>query len=400
MNSHEGAPSVGIVIGGRFVAFDIARELLRRQRFGGMTTAYPRAMRERIPLRQIRWRPDLGLRAWLARRYTSRPQVEVNYEHDVRFGRWAARHLPDADVIQAWTGYALESIRAGRARGSTMIAFRASTHIEAQAALVQEEFTRFGLSAPSVSARNVERELEEYASADFVNVVSTFAARSFVARGFPAGRLINTPLAVDVAEVTSAERREAARGPLRVLFLGTICLRKGVQYLIEAVRLLPPGEVSLSLVGGIAPDGEILLSRVGGREHLRGKRSRAELAALFAEHDVLVIPSVEDGSPAVIGEAMAAGLCTIGTPNSGIEDLVVDGVSGYVVPVRSPEALAARLQALADDRATCLTVGATAATAARQGRTWSRFVDELLSKYAAAHALIRGRSSLPTEAGA
>lgn len=63
--------------------------------------------------------------------------------------------------------------------------------------------------------------------------------------------------------------------------------------------------------------------------------------------DVLVLPSIVEGRALVQQEAMACGLPVIATPNAGVEDLIEDGTAGFLVPIRTPEAIAEKLEFLA-----------------------------------------------------
>jgi glycosyltransferase involved in cell wall biosynthesis len=217
-----------------------------------------------------------------------------------------------------------------------------------------------------------------------VNVISTFAQRTFVAQGFPASRLILTPLAVDVEEVVGAEARLTRAGPLRVLFLGNVSLQKGVHYLLEATRSLGKNAVNLSLIGGASSDGKEVLRRLARNGEWKGSVPRERLRQVFAEHDVLVLPSVQDGFGAVICEAMAAGLPVIATENTGAPDVVRDGVDGLIVPARSATALRDALETLVVNRPHCVAMGEAAAAAMARARTWDQFADDMLSRYAVA----------------
>ncbi|HYW07754.1 MAG TPA: glycosyltransferase family 4 protein [Longimicrobium sp.] len=371
---------VAVVVGGRFFAFDVARALQARDALGGIVSAYPRAPREGIRRGLLRWNPIPDLLQRAERRLTRAPETELNLRSAKRFGRWAARHLPEADVVHAWTGYALEPLAAARERGSLGVAVRASSHIRVQAAILANEFGRFGWDAPTVDPEMVERECAEYAAADAVHVFSTFALRTFLEQGFPAERLVMTPIGVDVGEV-AGEARPARSGPLRVLALGHVGVRKGTHYLLEAARVLGERGVAVSLVGGLAPEGEELLRRYARPGEWRGKVPRSELRRVFAEHDVLVLPSVEDGFGAVVCEAMAAGLPVVATLHTGAPDVVRDGETGFLVPAASSEALAMALAVLAGDRERCREMGRAAAAAMRARRGWDHMVDEMLAAY-------------------
>jgi glycosyltransferase involved in cell wall biosynthesis len=372
---------VVIVCAGRFVAFDIARELARREMLGGLVTAYGLAPREGVDARFLRWAPWLDAAARVERRLALAPVPELDWRAASRFGRWAARRLPRGDVAQLWSGYAQESLPAARRAGMTTVVLRGSAHIATQAELLQSEFAQYGLCAPAVSPRMIAREEREYAEADYVHVISTFARRTFLERGFAPERLILTPLGVDVAEVRPLARPESPGGPLRALFLGTVSIQKGVHYLLRAARMLGAEQVRVSLVGGVSADGLLVLDREGGRPAYRGKSPRAGLRSLFAEHDVLVLPSIQDGFGSVIVEAMAAGLPVIASINTGGPDVIESGRTGFLVPPGSAEALADALHRLAANRALCVAMGAAAAEAVRGARTWQHFVDDLVAQY-------------------
>jgi glycosyltransferase involved in cell wall biosynthesis len=378
------------VVGGRFFAFDIARALQARGCLAAIVSAYPRALRERIALNHLRWNPLLAVRERLALRDGRRSRQKTEFDYAVKFGKWASRHLPRAGVVQAWTGYALEPLAVAKETGAVAVAFRASAHIATQDSLLREEFEMFGLRTEPIYEPMIERELREYASADYIQVISSFARRSFLEQGFPAERLIFAHVGVDIAEVAGIPRVKRS-GPLRVLYLGHVSLRKGVHYLLQAAHSLPAGTVDVSLVGGASPDGKLLMERYARPGEWKGPVGRDRLASVFAEHDVLVLPSIEDGFGAVISEAMAAGLPVIATTNTGGPDTVDEGVTGYIVPPRSSDALASALIKLADDPVRCVEMGRAAAAAMRARRTWADFADEMLTAYARPRAA--GRES-------
>jgi glycosyltransferase involved in cell wall biosynthesis len=109
---------------------------------------------------------------------------------------------------------------------------------------------------------------------------------------------------------------------------------------------------------------------------------------VFSNHDVLVLPSVEDGFGAVICEAMAAGLPVIATENTGAPDVVHDGVDGLIVPARSSAALRIALEQLVADPERGIKMGQTAATAMARLRSWDHFAADMLDQYGRARAAL------------
>jgi glycosyltransferase involved in cell wall biosynthesis len=81
---------------------------------------------------------------------------------------------------------------------------------------------------------------------------------------------------------------------------------------------------------------------------MKGHRPQAELAEFMRKSHVMVLPSVEEGLALVQGQALACGCPVIASTNTGGSDLFSDGVEGYIVPIRDPNAILDRMQLLAD----------------------------------------------------
>jgi glycosyltransferase involved in cell wall biosynthesis len=135
-----------------------------------------------------------------------------------------------------------------------------------------------------------------------------------------------------------------SKGIPRFLFLGQLVERKGIEYLVRAFAHMS-GSAELLLVGGDwseqgypARIGQ-LIREIGVSRRVRCENHRTDIGALFAVSDVLVLPSLSEGRPRCIIEAMLAGLPVIATSVGGIPSLVEDGVNGILVPPRDVAAL-------------------------------------------------------------
>ena len=136
-----------------------------------------------------------------------------------------------------------------------------------------------------------------------------------------------------------------------VLFAGQISLRKGIPYLLEAfARVRHPGK-HLTLAGSVQDNVRELMTKLP-TEHVTftGNLPQPEIAARMARSHVLALASVEEGLALVQGQALACGCPVVASVATGAEDLFSDGVEGFIVPDRDTDALADRLQQLADDR--------------------------------------------------
>jgi glycosyltransferase involved in cell wall biosynthesis len=116
-----------------------------------------------------------------------------------------------------------------------------------------------------------------------------------------------------------------------------------VPYLLEGFRRagLPPERSELVLVGEAWPESRAFLPRYAGLYRRVPFVSPAELAAVYRSASVLVLPSIQDGFGMVVFEAAACGLPAVVSGNVGVP--VRDGEHGFVVPIRDPDAIAAKL---------------------------------------------------------
>jgi hypothetical protein len=193
--------------------------------------------------------------------------------------------------------------------------------------------------AADTPAMRVRKE-RELALADLVLVCSEFQRRTMERQGIPAERFAIVPLWVDAEFWRPAPKVKRADGdPLRVLFAGKINLRKGVPYLVEAVRQCG-ARVTLTLIGTRDSELDPWLGSASDCADIRPPTSKAGLREQFHLHDVLVLPTLGDSFGFVALEAMACGLPVIVTDHCGAP--VPD--ESWRIPVMDADALASRLQ--------------------------------------------------------
>jgi glycosyltransferase involved in cell wall biosynthesis len=137
--------------------------------------------------------------------------------------------------------------------------------------------------------------------------------------------------------------------PLRLLFAGALSQRKGISYLLKAVAVLKR-HVELTLLGTKPLQFCQPLENALRAHRWIPSLPYQEVLREMQRHDVLVFPSLFEGFGLVILEAMSQGLAVITTPHTAGPDIIEDGRNGFVVPIRSPEMLAQRLEELAGDR--------------------------------------------------
>lgn len=220
----------------------------------------------------------------------------------------------------------------------------------------------------------------------------TDEVRELGAYGVPPDRVFVVPCGVDTEvfrpEGPVAERHGDRR---RILTIGRLVPRKGVDTLIKALRDVPDAE--LLVAGGPDratldqdPEGRRLMSLaeeqgVADRVVFRGQVAHEEIPALIRSADVVVsVPWYEPFGIVPI-EAMACGVPVIASAVGGHLDTVVDGVTGLQVPPRRPDALAERLRRLLGDPEYRRSLGTAAAEHAHGRYPWHRIAAETEAVY-------------------
>jgi len=339
---------------GKFHAFDLARELYARGALETIFTGYPRFKlgNEELPQELIQTFPYLQAPfmalpwgKWLSHRLIWQWK---NLSSGL-FDAHVENELPECDVFVGLSGSALKSGMRARQRGTRFVCDRGSAHIRVQNELLREEYEKWAMPFLLMDPRMIAREEAEYAVADLITVPSTFAYRSFIEQGIPAEKLRLLPYGVNVSRFQPVAKPGAGR--FDVLYAGGMSLQKGIQYLVQAYQKIRHPAKSLTFVG--APSQEfIAMLRMRGLwpadAKVLGHMPQTALQNVMSRSHVLVLPSVQDGFGMVMAQAMACGCPVIASRNTGAEDLFTDGREGHVVPIRDVDALAERLQQLAD----------------------------------------------------
>jgi len=386
-NEARRLPVADISVGGRFHAFDLARELSRHGMLRHLHTGYPAFLGPRfgVPREAVSsvWTGEplnralsmLYRRGWMG----EAPDPFVAQRHDRIV---ASRLRPGADLFIGWSSQCRVSIATARRLGMTTIVERGSCHIEWQRRELDTESRLTGLKVELPHQRTIEQELAEYQNADYISVPSAFVARTFVSCGVSSNRLLINPYGVDLRLFDGPRdrdyRSDRPSERLRVLHVGRVSARKGVHYLVDAVSSLSNAE--LTLVGALDPGIEAVVT---GRPRIRaiGAISGRQLPARYAEADVFCLLSIEEGLALVIAQAMAMGLPVIATPNTGAEELIDDGENGFIVPPRDPVAVRERLRQLAGDSALRHEIGRRARARVALGFDWVQYGERARTHY-------------------
>ena len=284
------------------------------------------------------------------------------YDEFLRVGRWfdrrMARHLArhplsgGRHAYFAFTTGCLETVKMLRDRGVfTVVSQVDPARAEYEIALREAaKWPGWSPTPPHIPDAYFDRLAAEWAAADAVVVASEWSAQALREQGMPRDKLHIVPLAYEPDyesdDAISRPATGASDRPVVVLWLGNVIRRKGIQYLIEAAKLLAGRPIRFLVVGPIGISEKAISSAPPSVEFV-GPVTRDRTTACYRSADLFVLPTLSDGFAITQLEAMVHGLPVVTTPCCG--EVVDDGMDGLVVPAGDAVALARAIGELADD---------------------------------------------------
>ena len=299
------------------------------------------------------------------------------------FDKWVAAKLDKSKsgVFIGWSGMSLYSMRVARGKGIKTILERGSSHIVYQNNILKEEYKRFGIDF-AIHPAVIEKELQEYREADYISVPSYFVKDSFISQGIPVGKLLINPYGASSFFTPAPKTAEQKSSKFRIVYLGTLSFRKGLIYFFEALGLLSLSEnlYEVWFIGNIAAEIKPIIEKYKRDNWIfMGKIDHYELGTYLSQCDLGVQPSIEEGLSMVILQLMSCAVPVIATTNTGGANIIQDNVSGCIVPVRSPAAIAEKIEQLFYHTDQLSAMKKAAASKIQNGFTWNDYGDRYIN---------------------
>lgn len=295
----------------------------------------------------------------------------------------AAKRLPNihkkanVNAVYAYEDGALEVFKQAKEIGIKCIYDLPIAYWETGRKLMTEEAERLPLWAKTLgggildSTEKLERKTSEMELADVVVGPGEFVLNS-IPTWAQNKEFIMAPFGSPVTEENNSANNRDKKGRLRVLFAGSMGQRKGLGDLFAAVKLLKNNKnIELVVMGSLLESMDFYRSEFPDFTYEPG-RSHAGVLALMRTCDVFCLPSIVEGRALVMQEAMSQGLPLIITPNTGGADLIIEGETGFLVPIRSPEIIAEKLDWFLNNRSAVQSMGSAAKKHAAK-YTWGNY---------------------------
>jgi len=288
--------------------------------------------------------------------------------------------IDNCNALYAYEDGALQSFRTARERGFKCVYDLPIAYWQTSQRLLREDAERYPDWEPTLVATRdsddkLSRKTQELELAHLVVCPSRFVLESLPPDARAQKQCVIAPFGSPVVDSKIDAKKETGR--LRLLFAGALTQRKGLADLFEAMKMVSSKNVELVVMGSLLRPLSWYRDRLADFTY-EPPRPHSEVLRLMQSCHVFVLPSIVEGRALVQQEAMACGLPVIATRNAGADDVIVDGEAGFLVPIRSPAAIAEKINWCAENRSLIDGMGIAAMKRASEF-TWRAYGDSIVA---------------------
>ncbi len=278
----------------------------------------------------------------MQRAKTHRERENVYIEAAKRLAAHFSRSNVEASCLWVYDSTSLETMEVAKSSGMKVMLEQTILPRHVKYSIFQSEIERHGDWQPNLVLEDafedvLVREKTEWKLADTVIAGSNFVKRGLEDSGLASDKIHVIPYGVDQRQFPAKAFKRKGDSPLKILFLGEIGLRKGVPYMVKALEMLPRNKIEVKMAGSVNISAEKIQSYKKLVDFL-GPVPRTAVRSLLEWADVLVLPTLVEGSATVTYEAMLSGVPVLTTDNAG--SLVKDRHDGDIVEAQNYESIA------------------------------------------------------------
>ncbi|WP_335030748.1 glycosyltransferase family 4 protein [Nostoc sp.] len=256
----------------------------------------------------------------------------------------ASLRVGNPDVSISWAWASLQTIRAVKKKGGIAILEECGSCNKHQEQLLCEEYQRLNLDYQSKTFdKIITRELQECQEADYILCPSKYVADSLNKCGVLNHKLIVIPYGVELNLFSPQPKKDDI---FRILFVGSVGVRKGLIYLFKALQNLQLDNFECLIIGKLEPPFQDIFAEYQEYFTHIPRVEHSQIKEYYSNSSVFIFPSLDEGMAYVQLEAMACGLPVICTPNSGGDSVIREGEEGFIVPIRDSQAIQEKIEYL------------------------------------------------------
>lgn len=290
---------------------------------------------------------------------------------------YASARESDAFIFYRTEGYTTTRRLKEEESHTVCIMEEVNSHVDNQYAIMQQEYRSICRGKYPEKIPDHTMRLKTYESADYILCPSEFVRGSFIQRGFAPERLLKVNFGFSPMKQTGCPAVAQNKECFRVLYVGQLHFRKGLRYAIEAFRRLKHPKKEFVIVGSRSGITGLEKIQLPNEVLFTGTLKGEALNEQYRRASVFILPSLEEGLALVQLEALSFGIPILITTNTGGSDIIMDGVQGFIVPPADANALAEKLQHMADDKLLLESMSEQALKTAHAYGSWDLAVKRL-----------------------
>lgn len=320
---------------------------------GAEVSAHPGVLHRAVPP-SVRVFPTL---AWgkLRLPYKALGTLRTFAIHDYIVSKRLEHMASEIDIVHTWPNAAVRTLKVAARLGIPTVLERPNAHTRYAYESVQQESSRLGIVLPpdneyAFKEDVLRREEEEYRLADYLLCPSDFVQKTFLDRGFAKEKLLRHQYGFDESIYFCARDTESANGEgLRMIFVGDCAVRKGLHFALEAWLQSSARHAGTFMIAGkFLPEYAEKLGPMLSHPSVKVLGFRTDVPELMRKSDVLVLPSIEEGSALVTSDARGSGCVLLVSEAAGA--VCRHGEDALVHPVGDVARLAQHISELDQNR--------------------------------------------------
>jgi glycosyltransferase involved in cell wall biosynthesis len=379
---------ISIIVGGKFHAFNLAEQINKKKYLQQIITSYPKSYLKKYGVNKNKIY-SIILKEILLKIFNKINFLNHIFDYNYLLCEYFDNKASDninydkVDILVGWSGFSRKCFIKAKKFNCIKILERGSSHIKFQHKILTDEYKSLGIKPNVPSSQMIKKEIEEYDLADFICVPSQYVKETFIKYGIKKDKIIKIPYGVDLKEFCVVESKKRKDNKFRIISTGSISVRKGSHYLLEAFKELSLPNSELIFVGSFDPDFKKIIKRYSNIKNIRfiKKQKQELLRNFYNDSDIFVICSIEEGLAMVQAQAMACGLPVICTTNTGGSEIIDDNINGYIIPIKDTQSLKDRIKKLYNDRRKLKQMSKSAYEKANNELSWEKYGDRMLNTY-------------------
>jgi glycosyltransferase involved in cell wall biosynthesis len=352
---------------------------------GAEVTVFPGVLQRPLP-ESIRVSPTLAY-GKLRISYKLLGTVHALKLHDYIVSKRLPKLVGKIDVVHTWPIGALRTLKVAKKLGIVTVLERPNAYTRFAYEVVAKECARLGITMPPNHEHAYHEDIlrieeAEYDLADFLLCPSDFVKKTFVDAGYPAEKLLRHQYGFDEKAFTPSTRISHPENGLKMLFVGGAAPRKGVHFALEAwLKSTAHVKGEFAIAGEFIPAYQDKLRSQLSHPSVKVLGHRTDVAELMRNSDILILPTIEEGSALVTSEARGSGCVLLVSEAAGA--LCTHMENALVHKVGDVQELTSQISLL-DQNRNLLNNLRTASLKTINQITWSAAGDRLCQVYSEA----------------